>query len=223
MRNIADQSLMKKTSFFSLLAHCLFLGLSGFNLNIPQSQKPEEIIVEIKIEKPPLLPKIDVMGGEKKLKEIVKEELPELEPEPEPEPQPEEEKIVEEPELEKQFEETIIEEPKPEPPKEIVKVINPQDEAMLRYQDMVKQRIESCRRYPNWAKRQGFEDGVYLSFIVLSNGKAHDIRVTHPSKFEILNQEAISTVKRASPFLPIPRHFNCFSLEMEVAIVFRLD
>jgi len=222
MRNISEQNLIKITFFFSLLVHCLFLGMPGFNLSISQPQKPENIAVEIEIEKPPLLPKIDVMGNEKKLREIVKEELPESEPEPEPEPksQPEEEKIVEE--LGQQSEEIVVEEAKPESLEEIVEVINPQEEAMLRYQDMVKQKIESCRRYPNWAKKQGFEGIVYLTFIVLSNGQAQDIKVIQSSGFDILDKEAILTIKRANPFPPIPEEINRPWVQMEVSIVFTL-
>jgi len=229
MRNVFDERIIKITFLCSLLIHCLFLGMPGFNLDTRQVQKPKDITVEIKIEIPSLLPKIDVMGEEKKLKETVKkEDLPkpesklELEPEPESKPQPEEEKIAEELELEEQVEEVIVEKPKPEPPKEIVKVINPQEEAMLRYQDMIKQKIESCRRYPNWAKKQGLEGISYLVFTLLSNGIIQDIKIIHSSGFDILDKEAISTVKRASPFKPIPLKFNCSSFIMEVALVFQL-
>lgn len=220
MRNISDEKVIKITFFFSLFAHCLFLGLHGFNSSIPQPQKPENITVEIKIEKPPLLPKIDMMGNEKKLREIVKEEL--SEPEPEPKSQSEKEKIVEE--LEQQSEEIVVEETKPKPlPKEIVEVINPQEEAILRYQDMVKQKIESCRQYPSWARKRKFEGISYIVFTLLSNGVAEDIKFVHSSGFDVLDREAVSTVKRASPFKPIPEKFNCSRLTMEVAIVFQME
>ncbi len=186
----------------SLIGHCLFLGMPGINMISRQDKKPEDIVVRIEIEKPPLLPKIDVMGEEKKLKEIAKEEKL-------PEPEPEE-----------QINEVMIE--KPEPPKEIIEVINPQEEAMLRYQDMVKQKIESCRRYPSWAKKQGFEGVSYITFTLLSSGMIQGIKIIHSSGFDILDEEAVSTVKRASPFKPIPEKFNCSSLIMEVAIVFQL-
>jgi len=57
---------------------------------------------------------------------------------------------MEELQLEEQIENiTVGQQSQPEPTQEIVKVVNPQKEAMLKYQDMVKQKIESCRRYPN--------------------------------------------------------------------------
>ena len=199
MRNISDEKIIKITFLFSLFAHCLFLGMPGLNLNTSLVQKPEEdITVEIRIEKHPLLPKIDVMGQEKKLKIEDREQI-----------------------TEDRKEQKHLLEPEPEP-EEQVEVINSQEKAMLRYQDMVKQKIESCRRYPNWAKKQGFEGVSYLTFILLSNGRIQDIKIIRSSGFDILDEEAVLTVKRAAPFRPIPEQFNCSNLTMEIALVFQL-
>jgi len=253
----SDEKIIKITFFFSLLAHCIVLGVPGFNFNKSHPEKTKQISVQIEIEKPPLLPKIDVMGEEKKLpaqanppsaeKQVIKEEkLPEPEPEPEPQPEEEEiveeleqqseeivveepkpqfeeEKIIEEPKFKEQIEKEIIKQPQPEPAQEFIEVINPQKEAMLRYQDIIKQKIESCRRYPSWAKRQGLEGRVYLAFVVLSNGAAKDIKIVQSSGFSILDKEAVSTVKRANPFPPIPEEMKVSSLSMEVSILFTLQ
>ncbi len=227
---VSEDRVIKITFIISLTAHCLFLGAPGFNSNRRQPENSEKISVQIEIEKPPLLPKIDVMGEEKKLppeadppsveKKIVKEEKL-----LEPKSQPEEEKIVKEPEPQpkKQIKDIKVEQPQPEPAQEIVEVINPQKEAMLRYQDMIKQKIESHRKYPPWAKKHGIEGTVHLKFTILSTGFARDIKIIKSSSFNILNKEAISTVKRAQPFPPIPPDINTSSLSMEVSIVFTLQ
>jgi len=227
----SDEKIIKITFFFSLLAHCIVLGVPGFNFNKSYPEKPKQIPVQIEIEKPPLLPKIDVMGEEKKLspqvnppsaeEEIVKEKLPE----PEPESQPEEEKIAEElePQPKEQIEKEIVKQPQPEPPQEFVEVINPQEKTMLRYEDMIKQKIESHRKYPNWAKKQGFEGTAHLKFTVLSTGFAKDIKIIKSSGFNILDKEAVSTIKRAQPFPPIPEEMKVSSLTMEVSVVFTLQ
>jgi len=228
-----EDRIIKIAFIISLAAHCLFLGMPRFSSTKPQLKKDEEINVRIKIEKPPLLPKIDVMGKEKKLppqadppsaeKQVIEEEKPpKPESETKPEPQLEEEKITEKQQPEEQIEKEIVEQPQPESPQEIVEVINPQKEAMLRYQDMIKQKIESCRRYPNWAKKQGFEGTVHLAFVVLSSGVTKDIKIVQSSGFSILDNEAVSTVKRANPFPPIPEEMKVSSLPMEVSIVFTL-
>ncbi|MBI5183435.1 MAG: energy transducer TonB, partial [Nitrospinae bacterium] len=102
----------------------------------------------------------------------------------------------------------------------IVKVINHQDEVMLRYQDMVKQRIEDVRRYPLVAKRQGIEGVVYLNFIILSDGLTQDVKIIHSSDSKILDDEAVATIKRANPFPPIPKEISTSQVEMEISIVF---
>lgn len=96
------------------------------------------------------------------------------------------------------------------------------EEPMLRYQDMVKQRIEGARRYPAWAKRQGIEGIVYINFTVLSNGVSQDIKVARSSGFTILDKEAARNVKRANPFPPIPENIKVSSIKMNVAIVYTL-
>lgn len=201
MRDKSDFIAVRTTFLLSIAFHCVLLGMPLFNLVAPKQIKPEkEITVEIEIEKPSLLPKIDVMAEEKKFKEI---EPPPEEPEPEPEPEVEE----------------AIEEVKNE---EHIEVINPEEEAMLRYQDMLKQKIESRRRYPRWAKDQGFEGITELVFTVLSNGAARDIKVVQSAGYKILDREAVLNVQRASPFPPIPSTFNLSFLKIEVEIVFRL-
>lgn len=202
-----NDRVIRITFFISISTHILFLGMPGFNPSSFQAKKLQDLSVQIEIEKPSLLPKIDVMGEEKKLKEVVeKQEEPELKAAPELE----------------QIEEIVLEKPQPELPKEIVKVINPQDEAMLRYQDMVKQRIENARKYPPSAKRQGIEGTVYINFVVLSNGLSQDIKIIRSSGSNILDEEAVGTIKRANPFPSVPKEIGAPFVRMEVAIVFAL-
>ncbi|MBA7661279.1 hypothetical protein ES703_69294 [subsurface metagenome] len=195
---------IRTTFLISLSGHLLFLGMPLFNrVSLPQESK--EITVQIEIEKSPLLPKIEAIGAEKRIKEVVGKEKS---PEPEPQLQPEE---------------VVIENSVKEPPKEFVKVADPsQDEAMLRYQDVVKQRIEEARRYPPWAKRQGIEGKVHLSFIVLANGITKNIEIIHSSNSKILDEEAVATARRADPFPSFPREIEALSLQMEVSLLYLL-
>jgi len=102
------------------------------------------------------------------------------------------------------------------------KEINLKEELMLNYQKAVKEKIENCKRYPKWARKQGFEGTVHLKFTILSTGAVKDIKIIKSSGFNILDKEAISTVKRASPFPPIPKKINCSTLTIEVSLVFQL-
>lgn len=189
-----------KTAFLiSLLGHCLFLGIHLKKPRLSQDKIiPEEIILNLEIEAPALVPKIDVLGDEKKLKP---EESPQLNNEAEVEPK---EKSAE-----------IIKEASP-------KVNQPAQEEMLRYQDMVKQRIEQARRYPARARKQGMEGMVLVSFIVLANGEADEIILIRSCGARILDEEAINTIKRAGPFAPIPRGTGADFVQMDVSLVFNL-
>lgn len=206
-RKMLDDKVTRAAFLISLAGHCLFLGSSGFSFHMPQREKqPEELTVNIEIERPALLPKIDIVGQEKKFKEV---EQKQEQSKPELKLQPLPEQITVQQILQERIEEKVD-------------VVNPDKDVMLRYQDMIKQKIESCRRYPSWAKRQGLEGVCYLTFTLLASGMAQDIKIIQSSGFEILDEEAVSTVKRASPFKSIPEKFNSPSLTMEVAIVFRL-
>ncbi len=105
---------------------------------------------------------------------------------------------------------------------EKVKVPHPDTEKMLRYQDAVKQRIQSARRYPRWARRHGVEGAVGVSFLVLSDGSSKNIRLTRSSGYKILDEEALATIKRAGPFPPIPEK-NIPRTRIHVSIVFNLQ
>lgn len=202
--------IMRIAFLLSLTGHLLFLGKS-FNLdsNLPIEENRKDLeIVYIRIEKPPLLPKIDVLGEEKKLKPEDRQQTTEDRKEQEHLP-----------------EEIVAVEPikEAEPPKEKIEVIDFAQEAMLRYQDMVKQRIEEVRKYPAFAKRQGIEGIVHLNFRVLSNGLSKDIRIIFTSGSGVLDKEAVATIQRANPFPSIPPKINQDSVAMEVAIVFALN
>ena len=178
--------------FVSLSGHLLFFALPGLNLDT--SRKPEDIKIVLRTEIPPLLPEIKVIGDEKKLCELQMIDYYKLE------------ETVSNKQL-------AIDD---------IEIIDSREEAMLRYQDMIRQRIEANRRFPRWAKERRFEGTVHLSFVVSADGRVRDINVVRSSGFNILDNEAISTVKRASPFPPIPPTLGLSRLIIEVAIVFML-
>ena len=196
-----NDKVIRAMFIISLAGHCLFLGMPRFNLSLPlNSKKPKEIIIQVEIEKPSLLPRIDVMGEEKKLANS-KLQIANCKSK---------ERIND-----KQL--AISD----------TQVIDPAQpiglrEAMLRYQDMVKQRIEEARRYPSWAKRQRIEGTVDLNFVVLANGLSKDIKIIFSSGSALLDAQAVATIQKANPFPPIPKEINISPIQMEVSILFTL-
>ena len=138
--------------------------------------------------------------------------------------QPEKGEIVKETEQKGEIENTgKIENIKEEASYGTEEKTNLKEELLLDYQKAVKKKIENCRKYPKWARRQGFEGKVHLKFTILSTGEVRDIKILKSSGFNILDKEAISTIKRASPFPPIPSELKISSLTMEISIVFKLQ
>lgn len=94
-------------------------------------------------------------------------------------------------------------------------------DAYLHFQDLVRRRIEDAKRYPHWARRQGFEGMAKVQFAIPVDGQAHSIKIVASSGYDILDQAAIETVKKANPF-PSPRMIKRDMVEVEVPIVFQL-
>lgn len=211
-----------KTAFFiSLLWHCLFfrIPLEGERLSKDRII-PEEISLNLEIETPVLLPKVDVLGKEKKFKPQESPAFNQGAVEPKKEPT----EIIQEasPDELIQKQDAIEEIPHSESFKPKLEMPDPAQEECLRYQDMVKQRIEEYRRYPAWARKHGIEGTVAVVFIILANGEAQEIILIRSSGSKILDQEARDTIKRASPFPPIPKGVGVYSIQMDVSLVFTL-
>lgn len=122
------------------------------------------------------------------------------------------------PKIEKMGDEKILEKSSA-----ISDTTTPAKEAMLRYQDMIKQRIEEARQYPAWAEERKLEGIVQLRFSIYSNGQLGTIHILHPSGYNILDQSALKTIKKASPFPPIPKEIDGDSVNIEVSIVYLLN
>ena len=62
--------------------------------------------------------------------------------------------------------------------------------------DMIIRRII----YPERAREMGWQGKVKVSFVIASDGFVKDIRILESSGIEILDRNAVETVRRASPF-----------------------
>lgn len=209
-----------KTAFLiSLLGHCLFFRIPLETAHLSKEKRiPEEISLNLEIEVPALLPKIDLLGDEKRFKLEESSQVNKVEEPKEKSAETIEEAFRDELFPEQEIKETSYSEPfKPGP-----KVNQPAEEEMLRYQDMVKQRIEERRIYPAWARKQRIEGMVLVSFIILANGQAQEINIIRSSGSSILDQEASNTIKMASPFAPIPEGTGAYFIQMDVSLVFTL-
>ncbi len=97
------------------------------------------------------------------------------------------------------------------------------DKSVFMYQDAVKHRLQEARIYPEDARKEGTQGTAEISFSILPDGTLDSVSLTRSSGREVLDAEAISTVKRASPFPPFNGNTGNNKIDMQVAIVFKLN
>lgn len=94
---------------------------------------------------------------------------------------------------------------------------------VINYTEMVRTRLDQAKRYPWRAMLRGMEGTVHLNFQIGFGGMAGEIRLARSSGWEVLDQEAVATVRRASPFPSIPPEYNNQRIEVQVPLIFRLN
>lgn len=197
-----NDRVMRTAFIISLTVHFLLLVAPQFNLNLSKTTRPKDFIVQIELEKVPVLPK-----PTQKFEQI------------EPRPCVQEQ---DEPVSELQPEEVVTEELSKEPIEEKVEVVDPAPEVMLRYLDVVRQKIEERKEYPVEARRQGIEGVVYIRFTILSDGQTDKIKIVKSSGYKILDNSAVTTINKSNPFPPLPKELNLSYVQVEVNLVYTL-
>lgn len=96
-------------------------------------------------------------------------------------------------------------------------------EESLKFYDMIRQRIEASRHYPEAARRAGIEGKAGVSFTIARDGTLLASQVTGSSGNELLDREALDTVARAAPFPGLPAGMTGGSATISVSIVFRIN
>lgn len=94
---------------------------------------------------------------------------------------------------------------------------NSWNDELSNYLSLIISKIERNKRYPPLARRNGIEGMVKVKFSIDQNGALLGLAIERGSGFELLDQEALSMVRRASPFPPPEKNF-----ELSLTIVFRL-
>lgn len=90
------------------------------------------------------------------------------------------------------------------------------------YFDMVRQKIESRKKYPASARARQIEGRVTVGFAMDAGGRAADVRVVKSSGHESLDQAAVEAVRSASPFPAPPSGMIKNTIPLEVVIAFEL-
>ena len=167
------------------------------------------------------------------------EPQPEPEPEPEPEREPEPEPVPEpEPEIRPDpareapsvtaTPDTMVHPGTPEPavPESMALEVAPGevvDEALMAdYQARLRAAIERERQYPRLAVRQRAEGEVLVAFRVWADGRMERIRVLESSGHALLDDAALTAVRRVRHAEPLPADVRGEFRDFEILLEFRL-
>lgn len=86
------------------------------------------------------------------------------------------------------------------------------------YKEYVLSRIASKKTYPIAARAKGLEGRVKLHVTVLPSGELIILEISKPCPHELLNEAALSAVKKAAPFKKMPEE-----LKSSLDFVFAMD
>jgi len=59
-------------------------------------------------------------------------------------------------------------------------------------------------QYPMMARRRGWSGQVELAFTIAPDGQVHDLKILTSSGFPILDEQAMTAIRRSAPFRPAP-------------------
>jgi TonB family protein len=102
--------------------------------------------------------------------------------------------------------------------------MNPvEPESYRHYFKTIKEIIERNKEYPQIAKSRGLEGTVQMAFTLHKNGSVGEIMVKRSSGEKTLDDGAILSIKKSSPFPPVPELLKGKApLRMDVTIVYKL-
>lgn len=110
----------------------------------------------------------------------------------------------------------------PDPIPKIAATPPSEADVLSRYAGVVRKKIEEKRRYPPWARRNGWQGKVVLDFVIRSDGHLNGVEVVESSGHQILDESGKEAIQRATPFPPLPMEEKK-SLKLRIPVVFKLE
>ena len=90
------------------------------------------------------------------------------------------------------------------------------------YYEMVRLKIERCKRYPDAARKRHMEGRTKVRFVITPDGQLSSVKIVKGARHGILNTAAMNAVKAAAPFPRPPVNLFKGPLHVEITIVFEL-
>lgn len=90
------------------------------------------------------------------------------------------------------------------------------------YFEMVRLKIESCKRYPDFAREKHMEGQTKVRFVITPDGQISSIEIIKATRHDTLNRAALCAVRDAAPFPRPPKSLFNGPLFIEITIMFEL-
>ena len=84
---------------------------------------------------------------------------------------------------------------------------------------LISKIIQNNITYPYIARKMGWEGRVIVSFILTKEGKINFLTVEKSSGYDVLDKNAIKTIKKVSKYFPLPPH----DVKIRIPISYKLD
>lgn len=97
------------------------------------------------------------------------------------------------------------------------------EKARVSYRDMVATKLARAKRYPERAARNDITGRGVIRLTIDSNGAVVNANVAESTQSEILDDELLRMVDRASPFPAFPEAMKQTELSLLVPVSFRLE
>jgi protein TonB len=106
-------------------------------------------------------------------------------------------------------------------PQPVAAALDPQEKQ--HYLAALAAKINRSKYYPTGSRRRGEEGKVVVRFIVKKNGELTDFTIVESSGSRRLDAAALKTLRRVTPFRPIPDALNRDHWPISVPIAFSLS
>jgi protein TonB len=98
--------------------------------------------------------------------------------------------------------------------------LNAPEVQYISYFASIKRKIELVWQYPYDAAVAGIQGECMIDFVIARNGKLESVELIRGSGHKVLDDEAIRSIRKASPFDPIPADYKIPHLEIRGRFVY---
>ncbi len=104
-------------------------------------------------------------------------------------------------------------------------ILTPLDRPAIKYISYfasIKRKIELVWQYPFEAVQRGIQGDVVVDFSIGRDGKLRKVTLVKSSGFKLLDREAIESIRKGSPFSPIPATYEIDVLNIRANFIYEM-